>query len=194
MKVNINKWVIIGSLLFISVIAFYFLLYRPLENERITLTESIESNRQILLRYQLNYKKSLEEWEKFKKSLERFSEIQQKLPTKEDLPQLLAFVEGICKDSKLTINSFKPIQTQPIQAVTSQTQQGDQKVQPEAPVYEEKSYSLDLQGSYGGFLLFLSKLKASPRLILLKDLKIDPVSEDAKELKFSFLLSTFITK
>ncbi len=73
MKISINKWVIIGILLFIISIGFYFVFYKALENEKTTLTESIETNRQMLLRYQLSYKKSLEEWEKFKDSLQRFS-------------------------------------------------------------------------------------------------------------------------
>ncbi|MEN3011569.1 type 4a pilus biogenesis protein PilO [Dictyoglomus thermophilum] len=193
MKISINKWVIIGILLFIISIGFYFVFYKALENEKTTLTESIETNRQMLLRYQLSYKKSLEEWEKFKDSLQRFSEIQQKLPTKEDLPSLLAFIESIAKNSKLSINSFKPLPPE-VKQTTTQEQQGKQVQQEQKPAYEERSYSLDLQGSYGGFLLFLSKLKTAPRLILMKDLKIDPVDVTAKELKFSFVLSTFITK
>jgi len=193
MRININKWVIIGILLFVIAIGFYFLFYKSLENEKATLIESIESNRQMLLKYQLSYKKSLEEWEKFKESLQRFADIQQKLPTKEDLPHLLAFIEAIAKESKLSINSFKPIQQE--RKTTETTQQAQKGMQAEVkPAYEERSYSIDLQGSYGGFLLFLAKLKTAPRLILLKDLKIDPVDVSAKELKFSFLISTFITK
>lgn len=193
MRISINKWVIFGALLFVLVIGFYFLFYKSLENEKATLVESIESNRQMLLKYQLSYKKSLEEWEKFKESLQRFSEIQQKLPTKEDLPHLLAFIETIAKESRLSINSFKPIQQErKSPEMTQQTQKGAQTET--KPVYEERNYSLDLQGGYGGFLLFLAKLKTAPRLILLKDLKIDPIDVTAKELKFSFMLSTFITK
>ncbi|MGB9788368.1 MAG: type 4a pilus biogenesis protein PilO [Dictyoglomus turgidum] len=193
MKISINKWVIIGIIIFIIAIGFYFVFYKALENEKVALTESIETNRQMLLKYQLSYKKSLEEWEKFKDSLQRFTEIQQKLPTKEDLPTLLAFIESIAKNSKLSINSFKPLPPATKQETTTQ-QQGKQPQQEQKSTYEERSYSLDLQGNYGGFLLFLAKLKTAPRLILMKDLKIDPVDVSAKELKFSFILSTFITK
>jgi type IV pilus assembly protein PilO len=190
MKPKINIWIIVGIFLFIIVVGFYFLVYKSLDNEKNTLMESIENNRQMLLKYQLSYKKNLEEWEKFKESLQRFAELEQKLPTKEDLPHLLAFVESICKESKLSINSFKPIQVQEQPQPTTK----EEKKEAPKPLYEERDYSVDLQGSYGGFLLFLAKLKTAPRIILLKDLKIDPVDTTAKELKFSFILSTFIIK
>lgn len=193
MRITINKWVVIGILIFLVVIGFYFLFYKSLENEKATLMESIETNRQMLLKYQLNYKRSVEEWEKFKESLQKFSEIQEKLPTKEDLPNLLAFVESIAKESKLSVNTFRPIREEKkVSEPSQQTQGGTQKEV--KPQYEERNYSLDIQGSYGGFLLFLAKLKTAPRLILLKDLKIDPVDVTAKELKFSFVISTFIIK
>lgn len=180
MKINI--WIILSAVLLLIVCVFYFFMYRPLEVEKATLMESIETNRQTLLRYQLNYKKLLEEWDKFKDAIQRYSEIQEKLPVKEDLPRLLIHIEKISKESNLKINSFKPLPP-------SAPKTGGKT----PPPYEEYSYNLDMEGSYGSFLLFLSKIKTAPRLILIKNLKIFPLNIQASLLKYSFILSTFIT-
>ncbi|MGB9857077.1 MAG: type 4a pilus biogenesis protein PilO [Dictyoglomaceae bacterium] len=181
MKINI--WIILSAILLLIVCAFYFFMYRPLEVERATLMESIETNRQTLLRYQLNYKKLLEEWDKFKEAIQRYSEIQEKLPAKEDLPSLLIHIEKISKESNLKINSFKPLPTS--------TPKIDKKTS--SPPYEEYSYNVDMEGSYGSFLLFLSKIKTAPRFMLIKNLRIVPLNPQASLLKYSFIISTFIT-
>lgn len=180
MKINI--WIILSIVLLLIVGAFYFIMYRPLEQEKTTLLESIETNRQTLIRYQASYKKLLEEWDKFRSALQRYSELQEKLPIKEDLPRLLIHVEKISKESKLKINSFKPL--------PSTTPKTEGKT---PPPYEEYNYSIDMEGSYGSFLLFLSKIKTAPRLILIKNLKINPINTEASLLRYSFILSTFIT-
>ncbi|PMQ01014.1 MAG: fimbrial assembly protein [Dictyoglomus sp. NZ13-RE01] len=177
---RINIWIILSAILLIVLIASYALLYRPLEAEKNTLLENIENNRQTLLRYQMSYKKLLEEWDKFKMDIQRYSEIREKLPSKEDLPSLLIFIEKTAKNSDLKINSFKPISS-------------EKKVEGKTPPpYEEMSYSIDMEGSYGAFLLFLSRIKTAPRLILIKNLKIVPSEVKATTLKLSFILSTYI--
>ncbi len=181
MKINI--WIILSIFLLLIIVGFYFLIYRPLDQEKTLLLENIETNRQTLLRYQASYKKLLEEWDKFREALQRYSELQEKLPLREDLPKLLIYVEKISRDSKLKINSFKPL--------PSTTPKSDDKT---PPPYEEYNYSIDMEGSYGGFLLFLSKIKTAPRLILIKNLKINPVNVEASSLKYNFILSTFITR
>jgi type IV pilus assembly protein PilO len=176
---KINRWIILSLILLLILGAFYFFIYRPLDEEKRTLEENIETNRQTLLRYQMNYKKLLEEWDKFKDAIQRFAEIQEKLPSKEDLPRLLISIENISRESKLKINTFRPL---PIAK-----QEG--KI---PPPYEEYNYDISLEGSYGSFLLFLSKIKTAPRLILLKNLKITPVDVNASTLRYSFILSTFV--
>lgn len=180
MKINI--WIILSLILLLIIGIFYFLIYRPLDEEKTTLLENIETNRQTLLRYQASYKKLLEEWDKFREALQRYSELQERLPLREDLPRLLIYVEKISRDSKLKINSFKPLpSTIP-------------KSEDKTPPYEEYNYSIDMEGSYGSFLLFLSKIKTAPRLILIKNLKINPVNVEASALKYNFILSTFIAQ
>ncbi|MCX7941800.1 MAG: type 4a pilus biogenesis protein PilO [Dictyoglomaceae bacterium] len=181
MKINI--WIILSLILFLFIGIFYFLIYRPLEQEKANLLESIETNRQTLIKYQASYKKLLEEWDKFRIALQRYAELQEKLPVKEDLPRLLIHVEKISKESKLKINSFRPL--------PSNVPKTDGKT---PTPYEEYNYSIDMEGSYGSFLLFLSKIKTAPRLILIKNLKINPLNTEASLLKYNFILSTFITR
>ncbi|MCX7846197.1 MAG: type 4a pilus biogenesis protein PilO [Dictyoglomaceae bacterium] len=178
---KINVWIILSVILLLIVGVFYFLIYRPLELEKTNLLESIETNRQTLVRYQASYKKLLEEWDKFRVALQRYSELQEKLPMREDLPRLLIHVEKISKESKLKINSFKPL--------PSTIPKTDGKT---PTPYEEYNYSIDMEGSYGSFLLFLSKIKIAPRLILIKNLKVNPLNNEASSLKYNFILSTFI--
>ncbi|MBF0281002.1 MAG: type 4a pilus biogenesis protein PilO [Zetaproteobacteria bacterium] len=154
MSVRKRLTILWGSITFIAVIVIYFFAI-PYYEESVRIEGMIEQQQKLLASRQAMAADLPKKRQEFADLEKRLTEALAMLPKKSQIPDLLEQVSWSVKDSGLQMLSFEP------------------KAEIMGELYAEVPVNFSVRGSYRQFMFFLKSVGEIPRIVLIKNIKID---------------------
>lgn len=168
--------VLVGVLV---VVGFYYLVYRPRTEEVRRLETQLQQLVAERQRLEALVASRPEVERRLQEAQARIAELETKLPSSREIPVLLVQLEEAVRESRAKLTLIRP---GPLQAPTpaQPPRAGQQQAQPEQPQYQSFTVELGAEGDYVALVDFLQRLQNFPRLMVLSDFRMTPITQEGR--------------
>jgi Tfp pilus assembly protein PilO len=162
-------------------VGFYYGVYRPRSEEARRLEAELERLNAERQRLEAVVASRPQVEEQLAQAAARLQELETKLPSARDIPVLLVQLEEAVRRSRARLTLVRPGPLQaPTPAPTPQPGASPPPQRPEQPQYQTFTVELGAEGDYAALVDFLQRLQNFPRLMVLSDLRVTPITEQGR--------------
>jgi Tfp pilus assembly protein PilO len=163
-------------------VGFYYAVYRPRTEEARRLEAQLQQLTAERQRLEALVASRPQVEQRLQEAQARIAELETKLPSRREIPVLLVQLEDAVRQSraKITLVRPGPLQAPTPQATPAPGGRGQQPAQPEQPQYQSFTVELGAEGDYVALVDFLQRLENFPRLMVLSDFRLTPITQEGR--------------
>lgn len=163
-------------------VGFYYAVYRPRTEEARRLEAQLQQLTAERQRLEALVASRPQVEQRLQEAQARIAELETKLPSRREIPVLLVQLEDAVRQSraKITLVRPGPLQAPTPQATPAPGGRGQQPARPEQPQYQSFTVELGAEGDYVALVDFLQRLENFPRLMVLSDFRLTPITQEGR--------------
>ncbi len=185
-----ERTMLIGAIVLLGAIVFYYLIYTPQNAEYATLVQQRDAAQAQLVHDQQILARAAQVQQEYDRLSSFIRTVQSKLPGSKEIPSLLTAMEQLTRAVGVEFSSIRPSPPKPYAAGTSAangTPAGGQPsgagggtaggaAKPPALQVEQMDVGLSVAGTFGQLVQYLQRLQDFPRLITVSSVNVSPQS------------------